>query len=44
MIQICVNSRDVCPSVTEDNGILDKFGGKAFDLGTDNGGNFDVFE
>jgi hypothetical protein len=44
MILLCVYNREVCPSVTEDKGILDEIEGQAFDLGTNNGGHFDVFQ
>ena len=44
MILICVYSREFCPSVTEDKGILDDIEGQAFDVGTCNGGHFNVFE
>jgi hypothetical protein len=44
MILLCVYSREVCPSFTEDKVILDEIEGQPFDIGTHNGGNFDVFE
>jgi hypothetical protein len=44
MILLCVYSKEVCPSVTEDKGILDEIEGQPFDIGTNNGGPFDVFQ